>query len=160
MPHQKPSEIMNTLVEVARWEGVLLEDLPRVSAELATWLPTQGVVAIHGPMGAGKTTLVRAILQSWGVGEDAASPTFGLVHHHRVKRRGLEVEVRHLDLYRLEGEDEAERSGIAEMLMNPGLSLVEWPERVPDLMPEDAYLLEVQTTESPTRTLILSTLQR
>ncbi|MDA0728234.1 MAG: tRNA (adenosine(37)-N6)-threonylcarbamoyltransferase complex ATPase subunit type 1 TsaE [Bacteroidetes bacterium] len=150
---------MSTLVEFARWEGVLLEDLPRVSAELAMLLPTQGVVAIHGPMGAGKTTLVRAILHCWGVGEDAASPTFGLVHHHRVKRRGLESEVRHLDLYRLEGEDEAERSGIAEMLMDPGLNLVEWPERVPDLMPEDAFLLEVQTTQSPTRTLILSTLQ-
>ena len=65
-------------------KNVNMEDLPRVASEVAAALPMAGVVAVHGTMGAGKTTLVRAVLQAWGSGEEGASPTFGLVHHHTV----------------------------------------------------------------------------
>jgi tRNA threonylcarbamoyladenosine biosynthesis protein TsaE len=150
---------MSTLVERARWEGVHLEQLPAVAEAVGNHLPLDGVVAVHGAMGAGKTTLVRALLQAWGVGEDGASPTFGLVHHHTVVRQGISVEVRHFDLYRLDDEEEAERSGIAEMLGERGLSLVEWPERVPGLMPDDAHLLEASVEEDGSRTFILSSLR-
>lgn len=150
---------MTQLKEQGRWESFGLSDLESVAQSLSQALPSSGVVAIHGSMGAGKTTLVRAVLQQWGAGEDASSPTFGLVQHHRVQRDEAKVEVRHFDLYRLEDEEEADRSGIAEMLADPVLNLVEWPERVPGLMPDDAWLFEVTINDDQTRTCILSQLE-
>ncbi len=93
---------MAILTELQRWSMQGLASLPEVARALGEALPHGGVVAIHGVMGAGKTTLVRQILASWNVEEEGASPTFGLVHHHAVHREGVALEVRHMDLYRLE----------------------------------------------------------
>ena len=150
---------MPTLTQLATWKGYGLEDLPRVASEVAAALPMAGVVAVHGTMGVGKTTLVRAVLQEWGSEEEGASPTFGLVHHHTVSRQGETCQVRHMDLYRLEHEEEAERAGIADMLLEDALTLVEWPERVPGLMPDDAHLLQIEELPNGTRQCILSALR-
>ena len=150
---------MPTLTQLATWKGYSLEELPKVAAEVAAALPMAGVVAVHGAMGAGKTTLVRAVLQVWGTEEEGASPTFGLVHHHTVSRQGEPCQVRHMDLYRLEHEEEAERAGIADMLLEDVLTLVEWPERVPGLMPDDAHLLQIEELSDGTRQCILSALR-
>ena len=150
---------MPTLTELASWKGYSLEELSQVAAEVAAALPMVGVVAVHGAMGAGKTTLVRAVLQVWGTEEEGASPTFGLVHHHTVVRQGEPCQVRHMDLYRLEHEEEAERAGIADMLLEEVLTLVEWPERVPGLMPDDAHLLQIEELPDGTRQCILSALR-
>ena len=85
-----PKEVdMATLTEVQRWDaGVESLANGQVARALGEALPHGGVVAIHGAMGAGKTTLVRQLLASWNVEEEGASPTFGLVHHHAVHREG------------------------------------------------------------------------
>ena len=150
---------MPTLTRIAAWKGYGMEDLCRVASEVAEALPMTGVVAVHGTMGAGKTTLVRAVLRAWGTEEEGASPTFGLVHHHTVSRQGDTCQVRHMDLYRLEHEEEAERAGIADMLLEEVLTLVEWPERVPGLMPDDAHLLHIEELPDGTRQCILSALR-
>ena len=150
---------MARLMELRRWSMQGLESLPEVARALGEALPDGGVVAIHGAMGAGKTTLVRQLLASWNVEEEGTSPTFGLVHHHHVHREGGVLEVRHMDLYRLENEEEAERSGIAEMLTDGALNLVEWPERIPGLMPDDAWLIEMKVEADDSRTCILSQLR-
>ena len=150
---------MAELKEIARWEGFGLAGLNHVAKELGRAMPAQGVVAVHGPMGAGKTTLIRALLAQLGVEEGAASPTFGLVHHHTASRAGQDLEIRHMDLYRMEDEEEAERSGVAELLQGRALNLVEWPERIPSLMPEDAWLLQVMPQPDGKRTCILWQLQ-
>ncbi len=150
---------MAALIEIKRWCMVDLSFLPEVAQELGKLLPQSGVVAIHGAMGAGKTTMVRQLLKGWGATEEGASPTFGLVHHHAILHQGYVQEVRHMDLYRVEDEDEAERSGIAEMLADDALNLVEWPERIPGLMPEDAWLIEIQVEDNQSRTCILSQLR-
>ena len=147
------------MTRIAAWKGYGMEDLRRVASEVAEALPMTGVVAVHGTMGVGKTTLVRAVLQAWGTEEEGASPTFGLVHHHTVSRQGDTCQVRHMDLYRLEHEEEAERAGIADMLLEEVLTLVEWPERVPGLMPDDAHLLHIEELPDGTRQCILSALR-
>ena len=147
------------MTELVSWKGYSLEELSQLAEEVAAALPMVGVVAVHGAMGAGKTTLVRAVLQVWGTEEEGASPTFGLVHHHTVSRQGEPCQVRHMDLYRLEHEEEAERAGIADMLLEDVLTLVEWPERVPGLMPDDAHLLQIEELPDDTRQCILSALR-
>lgn len=150
---------MAELKEIFRWDRVTLGEISSVAQRLSECMPTHGVVAVHGPMGVGKTTLIRAVLETWGVGSEAASPTFGLVHHHTAHRGNERFHVRHMDLYRLENEEEAERSGIAEMLGDRALNLVEWPERIPALMPDDAWLLRLELQADGSRSCILSQLQ-
>lgn len=147
---------MRAMTTVHAWDDFSLEALPALAQQMAEALPMTGVVAVHGPMGAGKTTLIRALLQAWEVEEPAASPTFGLVHHHQVTRNGRSTEVRHMDLYRLADEEEAERSGIADMLHDPVLTLVEWPERIPGLMPDDAWMVRLVPVDGGGRSCILS----
>ena len=149
---------MSALVELGRW-SFSLGQLESVAEAIGQMLPLSGVVAVHGDMGAGKTTMIRQLLAGWRVDEEGASPTFGLVHHHSVLRQGQIFQVRHMDLYRLENEEEAERAGIADMLLDEVLTLVEWPERVPGLMPDDAHLLQVEELPNGTRQCILSVLR-
>ena len=149
---------MRAMTTVHSWEHFSLEELTGLAQKLAEALPITGVVAVHGPMGVGKTTLIRALLKVWEVKEHAASPTFGLVHHHHVTRNESLAEVRHMDLYRLADEEEADRSGIAEMLHEPVLTLVEWPERIPGLMPDDAWMVRLIPLDGGGRSCILSRL--
>ena len=91
-------------------------------------LPTPAVVILRGEVGAGKTTLVKGIAEALGAGvaEEVTSPTFTLVHEYQ----GRTVRVVHLDLYRLETEEEVAALGVEEMASEPdALLLVEWGER-------------------------------
>lgn len=115
-----------------------------------------GVVALRGEMGAGKTTLVKALCSAWGVQEGAVSPTFGLVQCYQGPGRSIY----HLDLYRLKDEEEAWDLGLTEYFDGDGLNFVEWPEQAPGLLPADAVLLEVRVLgqqHDGMRNLILST---
>ena len=108
--------------------------------ELAAWGERFGrvarpplVVTLAGDLGAGKTTLVRAICRGFGVTENVTSPTFALVHEYRAPRSP----VFHLDLYRLRDGSELAQLGWDEIMAQPGLILVEWPERAGSLLPAD-----------------------
>jgi tRNA threonylcarbamoyladenosine biosynthesis protein TsaE len=90
------------------------------------------VIALHGPMGAGKTTLVHAICDLLKVSGAVGSPTFSLINEYRF---GDGQVIYHIDLYRLSGEEEAVRSGVEEVLYSGHTCFVEWPERAPGLFP-------------------------
>ena len=114
-----------------------------------------GVVALQGEMGAGITTLVKALCAAWDVAEDAVSPTFGLVQCYNGEGRSIY----HLDLYRLKDEQEAWGLGLTEYFDGDGLNFVEWPEQAPGVLPADAVLLEVRANglqHDGTRELFLS----
>ena len=95
-------------------------------------LPTPRLVILRGDLGAGKTTLVKGIAQSLGASADeVTSPTFTLVHEYQGTRRKLY----HLDLYRLEREEELLALGVEEMESDAdALVLVEWGEKFPSLV--------------------------
>jgi tRNA threonylcarbamoyladenosine biosynthesis protein TsaE len=102
-------------------------------AGLATALGGQGgVVYLHGPLGAGKTTLVRGLLHALGVAGAIRSPTYTLVEPYDIAG----MCALHVDLYRLADASELEALGIREMLDGDTLLLVEWPERAPGALPE------------------------
>ena len=107
-------------------------------AELVAWGERFGrastpplVVGLTGELGAGKTTLVRAICRGLGVTDDVTSPTFTLVHRYS-SPRGV---VYHVDLYRLRGPFELTNIGWDEMLAEDAVTLIEWPERAGGRMP-------------------------
>jgi len=83
------------------------------------------VIALSGELGAGKTTLARAICRGYGVEEEITSPTFSIVHQYVAPRSP----VFHLDLYRLRGPDELTNVGWDDIVGSEALVLVEWPER-------------------------------
>jgi len=117
------------------FEGVIpLPDLTataRLGARIAAGLAKGCGVALEGDLGAGKTTLARAILQALGVRENVPSPTFTLVQEYETKT----LAVRHYDLYRIEDAGELEELGLDEAL-DDGAVLIEWPERAGNRLPE------------------------
>jgi len=108
-------------------------------AELVEWGDRFGhlaqpplVVTIMGELGAGKTTLAKAICRGYGVTDDVTSPTFTLVHQYAATRSP----VYHLDLYRLRSPDELTNLGWDETMAENALVLIEWPERAGDRVPK------------------------
>ncbi len=100
------------------------------------------VVALHGELGAGKTTLVRAICEGLGVSDPDAvtSPTFALLHEYDVAD-GVVV---HADLYRLKSSGELAQFGWDELLARARATLVEWPERATEWMPDATLHVQLQ----------------
>jgi tRNA threonylcarbamoyladenosine biosynthesis protein TsaE len=109
------------------------------------------LVAVTGDLGAGKTTLVRAICRGYGVGEEVTSPTFALVHEYAAPRS----RVYHLDLYRLEGPHELTNLAWDDLMDERALVVVEWPERAGEHMPRDHVPIELQhLPDDPSRRLL------
>ncbi|HYJ34879.1 MAG TPA: tRNA (adenosine(37)-N6)-threonylcarbamoyltransferase complex ATPase subunit type 1 TsaE [Rhizomicrobium sp.] len=109
-----------------------LDATTRLGAGIAGALRPGDAVALWGDLGAGKTTLARAILRALGVAEDVPSPTFTLVQSYDTQPR-----IAHYDLYRLKQAREMEELGFDDALAE-GAVLVEWPDRAPEVLPPDA----------------------
>ncbi|HET9502039.1 MAG TPA: tRNA (adenosine(37)-N6)-threonylcarbamoyltransferase complex ATPase subunit type 1 TsaE [Hymenobacter sp.] len=132
-----------------------LAALPAAAAALATAIAESGhsVVAFEGEMGAGKTTLIRALGAVLGVADDVSSPTFALVNEYR---DGRGRPVYHFDFYRVDSEEEAARLGAAEYFDSGYLCLVEWPARVAGLLPAAHLQVNLTVTGPQTRELSIS----
>jgi hypothetical protein len=113
----------------------------RLGAGIAGGLKVGDAVALWGDLGAGKTTLARAILKALGVTDDVPSPTFTLVQSYDTEPR-----IAHFDLYRLKSAREMDELGFEDALVE-GAVLVEWPERAPEVLPPDALHVRLNQEE-------------
>ena len=131
-----------------------LADLPAAARRVAAAIAASGctVVAFEGEMGAGKTTLARALGAALGVADDVSSPTFALVNEYR---DGRGAPVYHFDFYRVDSVDEAARLGAAEYFDSGYLCLVEWPARVEALLPVPRLELTIVPTGPEAREIEL-----
>lgn len=123
-----------------------MEDL---GAQLAEQVGPGDVLALVGPLGAGKTTLVRGLARGLRLDAEAvASPTFALAHTYR----GGDVTLLHLDLYRITQPGEAEAAGIEDLLYDAeAVAVVEWPERAQHLIPDTAIWLQIDVVPTGRR---------
>lgn len=103
----------------------------RLAGALARMRGPPLVIALHGPLGAGKTTLVRGLLRGMGHPGRVRSPTYTLLEPYRLDGR----QVAHIDLYRVMDPRELEYLGIGDLLVPGGILLVEWPEKGGDRLP-------------------------
>ena len=124
-------------------EARLMEWGERIGREAAVPL----VIALRGDLGAGKSTLARAIARGAGVAGEVPSPTFNLLFRYDTPR----ATVHHLDLYRLEHSDEVWELGWGELGAGPDLVLVEWPERADALLPRDRWEVALEDFGDPER---------
>ena len=108
-----------------------------------------GVIAFHGAMGAGKTTFIRALCQELGVQDVVTSPTFAIVNEY-ASARGP---VYHFDFYRLHQPQEALDIGLEEYLASGRPCLMEWPQVVKPLLPDDTTNVSISENPDGTRTL-------
>lgn len=112
---------------------------------------TSKSLAFYAPMGAGKTTLIKALVAELGSVDTVSSPTFGLVNeYHNTKG---EVLAYHFDFYRLKDEMEAMDMGLEEYLDSDAWIFMEWPEKIPSFIPDDTVAIHIEIV-SPTERLI------
>ena len=119
------------------------EDTIDIGRRLGGSLAPGTVVGLEGPLGAGKTTLVKGIAQALGVAEEVTSPTFTLISEYRAVVAGRPAALYHVDLYRIAHIGELEDIGLDEVLAGPGLAVIEWSEKAAALMPEDSIRVSI-----------------
>lgn len=101
------------------------------------------VITLDGDLGAGKTTLARAICAGFGVRDEVTSPTFAIVHSYDAPKSP----VYHVDLYRLDGPRELQNIGWDDLVQSDALLIVEWPDRAGDLLPSSRVPIQLRHLE-------------
>ena len=118
-----------------------ISQIDKVAAHLWEVHKDKKIWAIYGPMGAGKTSLIKTLCNIvLGSTDVVSSPTFAIVNEYNSPVAG---NIFHMDWYRLEGEEELVAAGVEETLNSGNLCFVEWPERAPLLLPTDTLLLQI-----------------
>jgi len=128
-----------------------LEDLDRAAREFLEAIGDAALVAFYAPMGAGKTTFTTAICKALGVQEDAiSSPTFAIVNEYR---SSAGQPIYHFDFYRIERPEEALDIGLYDYLDSGDLCLMEWPENIEALLPEETLRVHISVNPDGSRTV-------
>ena len=126
-----------------------LGDLYDAAGEILDSLEGRTIVALRGEMGAGKTTLIREICDRLGVADTVTSPTFAIINEY--KDRGHRP-VYHFDFYRINRIEEAFDFGYEEYFYSGDLCLVEWPEKIEQLLPDNVMTVRITVDSDTART--------
>ncbi|MBO7314103.1 MAG: tRNA (adenosine(37)-N6)-threonylcarbamoyltransferase complex ATPase subunit type 1 TsaE [Alistipes sp.] len=127
-----------------------LDELDNVAREVLDSLAGRTVVAFDAPMGAGKTTLISRIAAMLNADDDVASPTFATVNQYEGDRT-----IFHFDMYRIERVEEALDFGCEEYFASGELCLVEWPEKIEPLLPEDTMVVRIEIKSDTERRFVI-----
>ncbi|CAM3837277.1 tRNA (adenosine(37)-N6)-threonylcarbamoyltransferase complex ATPase subunit type 1 TsaE [Pontibacter korlensis] len=131
-----------------------LEDLPAAASVLLEEAASEPIILFEGPMGAGKTTLIKELCKQLGVQENVSSPTFALVNEYEGEHGKL---IYHFDFYRINDEREALDIGAPEYFESGRLCLIEWPSMIPNLLPDHYLLVQLQpNAEGSERSMVIS----
>lgn len=138
---------------------IRIDSIESIDQAARQFIPLMGdntIFAFYGEMGAGKTTFINALCRALGVEEDpTGSPSFSIINEYRSDTTAELIY--HFDLYRLENLEEALDIGIEDYFDCGALCLIEWPERIEDLLPDDTVRITVRVNDDRSRTLTLAT---
>ena len=141
------------IVKTSTW---LDETATQAFAQNLATRPALGhaTLALHGDLGAGKTTFVRHLLKALGVAGRIKSPTYAVVEPYTLAN----LNIWHFDFYRFNDPNEWEEAGFREIFASPGLKLVEWPEKAGPYLPQADLRVAIEVLADDTRVLTLSAL--
>ena len=127
------------------------DELPAIASEILLFAADARIFLFYGEMGAGKTTLIKALCENLGVTEPVTSPTFSIVNEYI----SASHKIFHFDFYRLKNQNEALDMGYEEYFYSDAYCFVEWPEKIPDLLPPHYISVSIQVTGENSREITL-----
>lgn len=127
-----------------------LKDLDRVAEQILEKITHQKII-FKGDLGAGKTTLIKALVQKLGSDDLVSSPTFSIVNEYKSK----ESKIYHFDFYRIENEEEAYDIGFEDYVDSGAWVFIEWPEKIPHLLDFDHHCIHIGSNAQLERVLEL-----
>lgn len=131
-----------------------LDNIAEAAHEFIAQMGDETVYAFYGEMGAGKTTFINALCKALGVEDDTTnSPSFSIINEYRSDTTAELIY--HFDLYRLESLEEAFDIGVEDYFDSGALCLLEWPERVEDILPHDTVKVNIIVNDDDTRTITI-----
>lgn len=131
-----------------------LDDLGMIARELIEKIGKTDIWLFYGEMGAGKTTLIKTLGEELGVTDAMSSPTFSIVNEYGL--RDDNKKIFHFDFYRLKNEIEAYDIGLEEYFYSGHLCFVEWPEKIPNLLPASYAKITLEIEDNTHRTIAVS----
>lgn len=129
-----------------------LEQISEAAREFIAGMGDDRVFAFYGKMGAGKTTFIKALCEELGVTDPVTSPTFAIVNEYMA---GNGSPIYHFDFYRIKRQQEVLDLGFEDYAYSGNLCLMEWPELIPDLLPEDCVSVTIEEQDDETRIITI-----
>jgi tRNA threonylcarbamoyladenosine biosynthesis protein TsaE len=125
-----------------------IKSLDEAARKLIEQFPEQRVFAFYGKMGAGKTTFIQAICRELNSPDNVISPTFALINEYKTKSN---LSIFHFDFYRIEDMEEAFDLGYEDYFYSGEYCLIEWPEKIEPLLPENFVEVKIKVAENNSR---------
>lgn len=126
-----------------------INELQFAAEQLVRFAGDEKIFLLYGDMGAGKTTFIQSICKALGAREPVTSPTFSIVNEYQ----GTGAKIYHFDFYRLKKQDEALDMGYEEYFYSGNYCFIEWPEKIPDLLPEHYIRVDIEVLSNDKRKL-------
>lgn len=129
-----------------------LEEIDMIAKKVVLLLNNCNIIAVNGPMGAGKTTFIQAICRQMGVTGSMSSPTYSIIQQYQTNRN---VIINHIDVYRLKDEEEAVQAGVEEAINSGDVCFIEWPQKISNLLPLHFITIFIEPVNQFERRLVI-----
>ncbi|MDB5138102.1 MAG: tRNA ((37)-N6)-threonylcarbamoyltransferase complex ATPase subunit type 1 TsaE [Mucilaginibacter sp.] len=125
--------------------------LPSLASQIVSFAANNRIFLFYGDMGVGKTTLIKALCECLGTDEPVTSPTFSIVNEYIGKGN----RIYHFDFYRLKDQSEAFDMGYEDYFYSDAYCFIEWPEKIPGLLPEHYIRIQIKVIDNNSREIII-----
>jgi len=139
------------VTSITKFTTSSIEETLRAGEKYAAGLKPGDIVQLRGELGAGKTHFVKGVARFFRIPEEEVqSPTFSIVHEYSGR-----ITIYHIDAYRLNRPEEALEFGLEEYLYGDGICLIEWPEKIAELLPDTSRVVEISHIDQKNRQIMI-----